>query len=313
MTDMATTTNDKMKSALLKARAIDLPSRDETLRRSYKVQDFWRANAAMLVNAWREWEAAKNTHRFPLNDSLLDPNLRDAVNAAWQEPDKETLVKTLWKEVSDGVFEAQFFDPSKLQELRGYLETTANSGIPARAPYGIALNRHGVMLDPRSEGYLAAPAFQDFYQVLMSYYMRPIARLLFPGVTGYDSQTFGFTIQYQSGMDTSLQPHTDASAATLNINMNLPDEPFTGSQVDFYDRKKNKVERVVFEPGRALIHRGNVLHTAQPITSGTRSNMVLWLYGKQMQIPPQHMSTKQDVADVRWRQSMEALDTYAPF
>jgi len=53
------------------------------------------------------------------------------------------------------------------------------------------------MLDGRSEGYLAAPNFQTFYKDkdLMDTYMRPISRLLFPDITRYDTQTFGFSIQ----------------------------------------------------------------------------------------------------------------------
>ena len=128
--------------------------------------------------------------------------------------------------MAPGVYTAQFFNPEKLSDLRDYLAKAADSGIPVRPPYGIALNRFGAMLDERSEGYLAAPSFQAFYQTLMDRYMRPVARLLFPDITGYDTQTFGFSINYQAGVDTSLRLHTDASAATLNINMNLPGEEF---------------------------------------------------------------------------------------
>lgn len=84
-------------------------------------------------------------------------------------------------------------------------------------------------------------------------------------------------------MDTYLQPHTDASSATLNLNLNLPGEEFTGSEVDFFERSSGRVKRPCFEPGMAMSHRGNVAHAAQPITSGERTNMVLWLYGERMQ------------------------------
>ncbi|WP_218870160.1 hypothetical protein [Psychrobacter sp. BI730] len=96
------------------------------------------------------------------------------------------------------------------------------------------------MLDARSSGYLAIPNFQAFYHKVMNQYMRPIARLLFANVYGYDTQTFGFSIQYQPTGDTSLQLHTDASAVTMNINLNLPGEDFTGSEVDFVDRHLGK-------------------------------------------------------------------------
>ena len=116
------------------------------------------------------------------------------------------------------------------------------------------------MLDPRSEGYLAAPGFQALYRELMDKYTRPIARLLFPEVMGCDTQTFGFSIQYQAGLDTSLRLHTDASAATLNVNLNLLGEAFTGSEVDFYDPYTGRVSRLTFKPGTAMLHR-EVSHT----------------------------------------------------
>lgn len=141
--------------------------------------------------------------------------------------------------------------------------------------------------------------------------MRPIARLLFPEVLGYDSQTFGFSIQYQAGMDTSIRLHTDAAAVTLNLN--LPSEEFTGSEVDFYDKDKGGVKRLTFKPGMAMLHRGNVAHAAQPITSGERTNFVFWLYGDRMQIPRSEGQPKNVDASVRWTLPSEEYDDVAPF
>jgi len=172
--------------------------------------------------------------------------------------------------------------------MRDYLDKVADADIPLRPPYGIALNRGGAMLDSRSEGYLAAPTFQAFYQDLMDYYMRPVARLLFPDVYGYDSQTFGFSIAWQAGKDTKLQPHTDASSVTLNVNLNLPGENFSGSAVRFMDPVNRKVESLTFEPGTAMIHHGNVPHASEPITEGERHNIILWLYGERGQVPYPH-------------------------
>jgi hypothetical protein len=143
--------------------------------------------------------------------------------------------------------------------------------------------------------------------------MRPIARLLFPEIYGYDSQTFGFSIQWQAGMDTSLRLHTDASSVTMNINMNLQDEKFTGSEVDFYDPITGSLKRLSFEPETAMIHRGNVAHASQPIRSGERSNMVLWLYGDRMQTP--FDSNQADSVSARqcWSNPTAPRDRSAPF
>lgn len=303
----------QLTTQLAQARALDRPTREATLRRDHSVASFWDQNAELLSEAWQEWESSVREQLPALDESLLDEQLRAAVEAAWDDPSTEGAVRDLWKPVVPGVYEAQFFDPKRIQELRTYLDAAVDAEIPMRPPYGIVLNRYGAMLDRRSTGYLAAPSFQDFYGRLMERYMRPISRLLFPEVVGYDSQTFGFSIQYQPGMDTSIQPHSDASSTTLNINMNLPGESFSGSGVDFYDYSTGRPSRFVFMPGVAALHRGAVPHAAHPITEGERSNLVLWLYGEGMKIPHPGEQPSSLTARERWAASLAPFDRSVPF
>ena len=299
-------------SPLQQARNLPLPSKSDMLRRAPSVEHFWHQNSQLFEQAWTEWETIQ-TELPVLDDSLFDLTLRDAVTQAWKTPATEMAVKDLWQEILPNVYQGQFFDPTQLSQLRRYLQAVADANIPIRPPYGIALNRNGAMLDARSTGYIAAPHFQAFYHELMNRYMRPIARLLFADVYGYDTQTFGFSIQYQPTGDTSLQLHTDASAVTININLNLIDEPFTGSEVDFVDRHLGQTKQAIFEPGMAIIHRGNVPHVAHPITSGTRTNMVLWLYGDNMQVP-RGVGLHSDIdANQRWTVPHSQPDRFAPF
>lgn len=300
-------------SQLQLARALTLPSREAMLERAPSVQQFWDNNQQLLLNAWHEWDENETANLIKPDVSLLDPKLRNAIEQAWEDPTKESAVKSLLQEVSADVYQFQFFDPERLADLREYLDAVADTQIPLRPPYGIVLNRRGAMLDKRSEGFLGAPSFQAFYHELLNTYMRPIARMLFPEVMGYDTQTFGFSIQWQAGMDTSLRLHTDASAATLNINLNLPDETFTGSEVDFYDKATGKLNRLSFKPGTAMIHRGSAAHAALPITSGERSNFVLWLYGDRGQIPLQNNQVQKVDAKQRWTVPSAKHDYTAPF
>ena len=96
-------------SALARARSLELPSRDEMLRRDPAVQHFWLANRGLLDDAWTEWEAGLGTPPR-LDDSLIDATLRTAVADAWAEPTTEAAVRNCWNEVAPGVFQAQFFD-----------------------------------------------------------------------------------------------------------------------------------------------------------------------------------------------------------
>ncbi len=297
---------------LERARSLELPSRDAMLRRDRSVQVFWADHRQLLVDAWAEWDSGRTT-TVALDDSLIHPPLRDAVAAAWADPSTESAVADLIDEPAPGVFAFQLFDPERLADLRGELEAMWDAGIPMRPPYGIVLNRKGAMLDLRSDGSLAAPSFQAFYRLLMDTYMRPISRLLFPEITGYDAQTFGFSINDRPETDTSIRPHTDASSVTLNINVNVPGEEFTGSTVDFLDAATNQVAALTFEPGTAMLHRGTIPHTAQPITSGERTNLVLWLFGENGSIPPGWVDGNDVDARTRWSTPTEPQGMYAPF
>ncbi|MBU3002292.1 2OG-Fe(II) oxygenase [Paraglaciecola arctica] len=298
---------------LQQARELALPSREAMLHRAPSVQQFWNDNQQLLSNAWQEWEENENILIPSLDIALLDERLRNAVTQAWQDPSKESAVQDLWQEVAPNVFECQFFNPERLAELRAYLENVWDAQIPLRPPYGIVLNRRGAMLDRRSEGFLAAPSFQAFYQELIDTYMRPIARMLFPEITGYDTQSFGFSIHYQPSTDTSIRPHTDASAVTLNINLNSPEESYAGSALNFYDPQHGLTSELTFKPGTAVIHRGNVPHAAQSITSGTRSNFVLWLFGNNGVMPPREANQVSFDATQRWTVPSTKQDDFAPF
>lgn len=300
-------------SQLERARSLPLPSRQAMLNREPSVQAFWLSNQTLLDQAWQEWEEQLNDDIIIPDETLIDPQLRAAVNQAWQQPEKELEVEKLLQEVSPGVYEFQLFDPEKLVDLRRYLDEVANADIPLRPPYGIALNRGGAMLDERSEGYLAAPGFQAFYRLVLDKYMRPISRLIFPEIMGYDTQTFGFSIQYQPDTDTSLRLHTDASAVTMNINLNLPNEHFEGSEIDFYSTTSNEMVRYTFQSGKAAIHRGNVAHAARPITGGKRTNFVLWLYGDFGQVPSSAQLNAPVDARLRWVNPVVKADKVAPF
>lgn len=297
-------------NALELTRAVKRPARVAMLQRAPEVGQFWHSNQELFQEAWKEWEQSNPS---ALDKSVYDSRLRATVEKAWSDPTTEGAVKDLWEEVFPGVYKTQFFDPERLSILRGYMDKVSEAGIPLRPPYGISLNRCGAMLDPRSEGHLGAPGFQTFYRELMDTYMRPVSRLLFPDVMGFDTQTFGFSIQWQADKDTSLRPHSDASSVTLNINLNLPGESFSGSAVSFIEPASRRVEKLYFEPGTALIHHGSVPHASEPITEGQRSNLVLWLYGENGQIP--HPGAEPATIDprVRWSVPTDPSDGFAPF
>lgn len=266
-------------AALDQARRLQLPPREKVLARDGSVYDFWNRNEELLEKAWEEWNAQEATNLPKLDGSILNPKLRAAVEAAWKDPtpENEKAIKDLWEEVAPGVYAIQFLDLEQVSKLRQWFDTTAAAGIPTRPPYGIVLNRKGVMIDPRSVGYLAAPDFQSFYKLLVDEYVRPLGRLFFPEHIREtdDDQSFAFSIQYQGQQngDKSIRHHTDASTVTFNINLD-ESQTWTGSSLIFFNETGN--QQVTWAPGYAVMHLGKSMHAALPIETGTRANWVIW-------------------------------------
>jgi hypothetical protein len=70
-------------------------------------------------------------------------------------------------------------------------------------------------------------------------YIRPLGRLCYPHYIQEDDdcETFGFSIQYKLGKDTSIRQHSDSSSLTFNFNFNVPSgqENWAGSSLYFID------------------------------------------------------------------------------
>jgi predicted 2-oxoglutarate/Fe(II)-dependent dioxygenase YbiX len=146
------------------------------------------------------------------------------------------------------------------------------------------MNRHGCIIDDKVDGAVSLPTLTRFVQDLINDIGRPVGRMLFPDSVGTEDDTdyFAFTIRYNTEEDMELKEHRDASVVTINVNLNLPDEEYHGSSLYLLDEEGGGSTRhsITFDPGMMLIHRGSVRHAALPITSGTRHNLVIWLFGE---------------------------------
>ena len=190
---------------------------------------------------------------------------------------------------------------------------------------------------------------------LISHVIRPVGRMLFPDRVGCDddSEYFAFTIRYDgsdgdvdggkrsnenddnhhdanvSKRDFELKEHRDASIVTLNINLNLPEEGYAGSEVYFrefpsdeptatanngeqdilHHSGKHDGGTVRFSPGMAIIHLGAHRHGSLPISAttskksnGKRYNLVIWLFGTDGDVPiaPYEKEDQMNAVE-RWR------------
>lgn len=267
------------------ARKLDPPVAEAMAHGDFEHGDFWEENGQIIRRAWSEWENLV-AMEMPSLDSreILTSSVLQTVDQIRREPDDrglESSVQQQWEEVTPGVYRCQLFNETMIPKIRRHLDAASyDAGIPTRRPN--SMNRYGLILHHSETigGSVDLREFHDFYLALCDV-VRPVARYLFQRFVGPgdDEETYGFTVRYKADEDVLLSEHSDASLYTLNVNLNTPDEGYSGSTLLFVD-KEGKKQPVEFTPGVALLHLGQHRHEALPIENGERTNLIIWFHGK---------------------------------
>jgi len=86
---------------------------------------------------------------------------------------------------------------------------------------------------------------------------------------------YGFVVDYSPRTQGSLAKHVDVgSAVTLNVCLG---HEWSGGDLIFYDAAARKREvTVAHSVGQAILHRGDHVHRATAVTTGRRTNLILW-------------------------------------
>eukprot|EP00554_Chaetoceros_debilis_P011426 CAMPEP_0194106396 /NCGR_PEP_ID=MMETSP0150-20130528/6417_1 /TAXON_ID=122233 /ORGANISM="Chaetoceros debilis, Strain MM31A-1" /LENGTH=448 /DNA_ID=CAMNT_0038794525 /DNA_START=83 /DNA_END=1429 /DNA_ORIENTATION=+ len=382
--DTTISDSDISASPLAKARTLKAPLASATEDAEFEHSTFWEDNGSLLKDAWAEWEEEMHPNSFQgagklVDGSFINPVLSMALEDAFSNPSElmEASVKSNWMNsnhdeehhptlLPKGVYTTQLLTPSGVSHIRTLLDMATTSGIPTRRPNG--MNRHGIILDPNVDGAVPVKALLNLVEEeLNNRVVRPVGRMLFPDRVGCedDLSYFAFTIRYDGSedddndndnddndesstlkRDVKLKEHRDASIVTLNINLNLPEEGYTGSEVYFRDFPsadddstdssvpENNYERdvispgddknggtVQFSPGMAIIHLGAHRHGSMPISlsadsdknsSSKRYNLVIWLFGEDgdVRIAPYEKEDQMTVAE-RWRGCNHTQEVFA--
>ena len=283
--------------------------------------DWWQEHAALLREAWEEWEASiRLPHLLPASRLVAEP-LRRAVEQVWQDPMafEQQYRQEHWIEQAPGIYTAQLFSPEAIQDIRAHFDAAASSHIPRRRPNH--LNREGLLLIPPDQGKGVNGAvhlteFEQFYQELIDTYLRPTARALFPEYAGSDeddAESYTYTIRYSSDLDVELKEHDDNSLYTFSINLNLlPHETYEGSdleivvnnQTDDGIAQQHYYHSVTLQPGQAVLILGKTFHRVMPILSGVRYTLVVWIHGpNRYKRTEPYAAHEQMSAQQRWRRS----------
>ncbi|XP_020789190.1 2-oxoglutarate and iron-dependent oxygenase domain-containing protein 2 [Boleophthalmus pectinirostris] len=169
------------------------------------------------------------------------------------------------------VFEKQFCE-ELLQEMEHFEQSAAPKGRPnTMNHYGILLNELGFDL--------------GFITPLRERYLHPITSLLYPDWGGHclDSQK-AFVVKYDMHEDLDLSYHYDNAEITLNVSLG---RDFTEGNLYFGNMRQvplseSECVEVEHRVTEGVLHRGQHMHGALPISSGQRWNLIIWMRASQV-------------------------------
>ncbi|MCO5581243.1 hypothetical protein L7F22_035121 [Adiantum nelumboides] len=229
----------------------------------------------------REYRERIRRSYKPLHSDLysLDPErflvqtFRDAIKHGTSEG-----IRKIMTEPSPGLYTFDMLQPSicakLLDEVEHFERWAAEAKMKIMRPN--TMNKYGAVLDDIG--------MEGMLDQLMSKFLSPMASQLFTEVGGSSLDTHhGFVVEYSMDRDLELGFHVDDSEVSLNVCLG---REFTGGDLFFRgvrcDKHVNGEVRPeeVFEyahvPGRAILHAGRHRHGAKAITSGQRTNLILW-------------------------------------
>lgn len=215
-------------------------------------------------------------HVYYLQESYLSTKLKQIVEyCRSSDATEDGLLDLLEEEAAPRVYHFPVFEKSFCEQLVEEMEHFEQSSAPKGRPntmnhYGILFNELGF-----DEGFITP---------LREQYLQPLTSLLFPDCGGrcLDSHK-AFVVKYDMNEDLDLSYHYDNAEVTLNVSLG---KDFTEGNLYFGDMRQvpvsetecSEVEHRVTE---GLLHRGQHMHGALPITSGQRWNLIIWMRASQ--------------------------------
>ncbi|XP_051954054.1 2-oxoglutarate and iron-dependent oxygenase domain-containing protein 2 isoform X1 [Xyrauchen texanus] len=211
-------------------------------------------------------------HVYHLQESFLAPELLQIVKyVGSSEANMEGLMNLIQTEAAPGVYRFPVFTKEFCKDLIEELEHFEQSEAPKGRPN--TMNNYGILLNELGFD-------ESFITPLRELYLHPLTALLYSdcGGSSLDSQK-AFVVKYAMGEDLDLSYHYDNAEVTLNVSLGkefMEGNLFFGAmrQVPLSETECVEVEHHVTE---GLLHRGQHMHGALPISSGARWNLIIWM------------------------------------
>lgn len=209
-------------------------------------------------------------HLYTLQESFLSSEFKQLVQYAQSEDaTKEELVKKL-SQAAKRVYSFPIFTDSFCREFIEELIHFEESDLPKGRPN--TMNNYGILLNELG--------FDERFLVpLRKQFLAPLSRLLFPDAGGdsLDSHK-AFVVTYKMEEDLDLNYHYDNAEVTLNVSLG---KEFSDGVLYFGDMRtepqREQYARYVHKPTVGLLHRGQHMHGAMPISDGERYNLIIWM------------------------------------
>ncbi|XP_071501282.1 2-oxoglutarate and iron-dependent oxygenase domain-containing protein 2-like isoform X1 [Diadema antillarum] len=183
----------------------------------------------------------------------------------------EGLAEKLTKEEGSRVFSFPVFSGEFCDLFVEEIAHFEASPLPKGRPN--TMNNYGVLL--KELGF-----DENFLDPLRTEYLLPLTTLLYPDVGGdaLDSHR-AFVVKYKLGEDVDLNYHYDNAEVTINVSLG---KEFSDGELYFGDMRqipRDGVKYTRFQHKRTfgLLHRGQHMHGAMPISDGERYNLIIWM------------------------------------
>lgn len=162
-----------------------------------------------------------------------------------------------------------------------------------------SMNNYGAILDDFG--------FRAVLDELMKGYVQKLSTVFYPRIPRLDAH-HGFIVSYEEQKDVSLDFHVDNAEVTLNICLG---KAFTGSSLYFggircrehQQDAPAKEESFTFEHelGVGVLHLGQHRHSAKPLKSGERHNLILWCQSSEFRKSDERLLCWEQCGHLVWK------------
>lgn len=176
------------------------------------------------------------------------------------------------KEIHPGIYQFKLFDRPQCRDFCALIERMKREYNVSEAPN--SMNKYGTPLLPRIAALypwgLWSETLAGWLRNLVAGWCQGIAERHYPEIKRLKVVPYAFVVDYERGL---LKHYDDGSAVTLNACLG---HKFEGGTLRFYDAWGKFDFEYQHRVGYALVHRGTHVHKAEPLKSGSRTNLILW-------------------------------------